>query len=114
MAKCHACGQEITYPPMMKGVFRYWRKNTLRRTLPIFDCPHCGTQCQESAVSAYTFIALCLGAGVVLFTLGKHLMDPAVHPVGWVLFLVALCALAHYLWWRWLARLKEPHEFWWE
>jgi uncharacterized membrane-anchored protein len=78
----------------------------------VFDCPHCATQCQESALSTYlfvlVFVALVVGVVAIVKPNPEH-----VGVLGVVVLAIAYVPL-RYLWWRFVARVKEPYVFWWE
>ena len=112
MAHCHSCDQEISYLAAVRGTFKYWRVNFRRRMMLVFDCPHCDTPCQETALSTYGFVI----AFVALLVGISTLVEPAPFRFGamtLVAFAVAYVPARH-LWWKVVARVKEPHVFWFE
>ena len=113
MAQCHKCYEEIGYGSFVWGVLKHFGRNMLRRTLPVFDCPRCGVACQERASTAYGFIFVFFMAGVlsVLFLGRAHVQ---IRGGTFMALGLGLGLVAHLVWWRWVSRIKEPHEFFWE
>jgi hypothetical protein len=113
MARCHACEEDIGYLAFFTGTFKYLRRNMWRRTLPVFDCPRCGTQCQERASTAYGFLVVAVALGIIAAIVLRR--PHAVHS-GAASFFAFLAPLivAHVAWWRWVSQLKEPHQLFWE
>ena len=113
MAQCHACGEEIGYGSFVFGVMKRFGRNLMRRTMPVFDCPKCGVECQERASTTYGFI---LVFAVAAF-LSVYVLLRAHVEIGEGTFMacgLGLGLAAHYGWWRRVSQLKEPHRFFWE
>jgi len=113
MAKCYKCEQEIGYWQAIRGTWRrgYILKNFWRKNLLVFDCPHCGIQCQETALTYYSFVGLFvfgfLGVNILLGVDLKNLFES----LNGILAFLAAMTIANYLWWKAFAILKEPFRF---
>jgi hypothetical protein len=113
MARCYACDEEIGYLAFFAGTFKYLGRNMWRRTLPVFDCPRCGTECQERASTAYGFAGVAATVGVIAAIALRR--PHAAYGVGALIFgILVPLIVAHVAWWRWVSQLKEPHQFFWE
>lgn len=112
MARCYACKTEIRYSAMFGGVFKYFKRNIIRKNLPIFPCPHCGIECQETAWSYYGYIGIFVCA--LFFTLMQfHGVRAAFLDNAYSVFVcLGIFIIGNYMWWQKLAKLKEPYLFW--
>ncbi len=112
MARCYKCKKEIDYFQMMGGVFKYLIRNLKRWNLPIFDCPHCKTECQETALTYYGFIVLyvlALFGGAFLLSID---LRSAFESLGGILIFLGTFLGTSFVWWKFGSILKEPHWFW--
>lgn len=115
MARCYACDERISYRSFVFGTLKYFRRNMLRRTLPVFDCPSCGVECQERASTTYGFlVAFFVPAFLAVFGLGRALALAEIGGVTLAMGGLGLCFVAHYAWWHRISKLKLPHVFFWE
>jgi hypothetical protein len=114
MAQCYACNQEIAYFSMGVNVLKHFRRNFGRKTLPIFICPHCGVECQETAKTVYSFLLLFVIAliGVFMFVHSQHISIS--NDFAYLAVCLSGYLILHYLWWKFVSKLKEPYIFWWE
>jgi len=84
--------------------------------MPVFNCPHCGTECQESAVTAIppALIIICISYAAMkainYFNINlEQGNNGPVLAVGIFVFLFVFW----YLWWKFVSKLKEAHnDFW--
>ncbi len=115
MAQCFACKKDISYGAMTKGIFKLSKRNLMRSPMNVFDCPHCGVTCQETAVSCYSFILLYLLFASIVYGMIIVLDRMSVVVVNkWWFVPVFLASyfVAHSAWWRRVAQTKEPFVFW--
>jgi hypothetical protein len=114
MAQCYSCGQEIPYFSMGIGIFKCFRRNFYRKTLPVFNCPHCSIECQETARTVYSFLLLFVIAliGGLWFVRSRHISIS--NDLAYFTVCLSVYFVLHYLWWKFVSKLKEPYIFWWE
>lgn len=114
MAQCYKCNKQISYVTYFKGIFKFFWKNMWRRTLPVFECPSCGTLCQESAFTTYSYIIL----SIPLIFLYIHTFSKMGYDLDKDHVLIFVCLvlwiIGHAIWWRFVSTLKEPFPFFWE
>jgi hypothetical protein len=96
---------------MFSGVYRHLDRNFWRKNLPVFDCPHCGVLCQETAWTYYAFVVLCAGSVFGLMVLSRTDLFKDLNGL-WIFS--GIYFLASYAWWKGVAVLKEPYHFFWE
>ncbi len=113
MAQCYKCERQIPYLAMVRGIFRHFGRNFRRRVLVVFNCPHCGTECQEAALTAYGFVALVFPVAFAMFAIADRWRVPLKNETLAVVILLIVLVL-HGQWWRYLSVMKTPHRFPWE
>jgi len=112
MAQCYQCRKGVSYFSFWKGCFKNLRRNFWRsRQLPISNCPHCGVECQETALTAFGFLILVVG---IIFGFMKTIefFDIELeNDLGVILGIVIFVFVFGNLWWRFVSKLKEPSSF---
>ena len=112
MARCFSCDNEIKYWAMMCGAFKHFKRNIVRRNLPVFDCPHCGVTCQEKAWSYYSFIAIFATVAISIMFKTGHMDKNLDNDWHFIITLLVCLFAGSYFWWYKVAKLKEPFLFW--
>jgi hypothetical protein len=98
---------------MFVGVYRKIGRNLRRNPLFIFDCPHCGEECQETSETAYGFLIAMLLLIFASVGLLRRLDQSVIDSTGFFLSFMALVFALHSLWWRHISKTKEPYLSWW-
>ena len=113
MALCFACHKEVGYLSMICGTWHHLKRNFIRKNLVVFDCPHCGTICQETAWSYYSFILVFMA--VILLLVQLRWIDARSFSEWRYMVMIFVCYFINsFVWWKYVTQLKEPHIFWWE
>jgi hypothetical protein len=111
MAMCFACNKDIGYFAMVCGACHHLKRNFIRKNLVVFDCPHCGTICQETAWSYY--LQLLIFVAFMLLLLRMKWVDLRTFSEGrYIATMLAGYFVTSAIWWKYIAQLKEPHVFW--
>lgn len=117
MARCYSCNKDIGCFAYLKGVFKQYRRNRIgRRALTVFNCPHCGIECQETAVTALPPAFLIIGILYGFMKVIDYLNIDLEHGnIGLVLItgMFIFMLVCWVLWWKFVSKLKEPHKDFW-
>jgi|GEM_PF-4167211 len=112
MAHCYNCGERVGVFRFWLGAFRHLGRNFWRsKQLPISNCPHCGSEIQETPLTSFGFLGIFIAVLLIAMQVIERMQLAASHEDRAYIGLIVFLILGQWTWWRYVSKLKKPSKW---